>query len=268
MSFQTLSDQFNETLSQYQNTYQDYINTLNSSNNSFITVPNYSFNGQNIINALQNSSVQNCQTSCSTNSLCAGASFNNSTSVCTLNSGNGNMISAQNITAIVQEGLYYSYQLQQLNAKLTQINEQMQSLASNSEMRYQKNQQISEQKAKILRQNYLVLNKERNEINEMVLNYETLNQAYEDGNLNATSNYYSYIALVLITILLVFLLVKFSLAGQQRGGGSSFKSETFFLLAIMVVFLGLSKIFNNYSIYMFVSILAIAYIIAKIKLNQ
>ena len=114
----------------------------------------------------------------------------------------------------------------------------------------------------------LVLKQDREQIKQMVLNYETLNQAYTDGNLNVTSNYYSYIVLLLITLLLIFLLVKFSLTGQQRGGGSNFKNETIFLLGIMVVFLGLSTILNNYNSYIFVSILAIAYIIAKIKLNQ
>jgi hypothetical protein len=52
------------------------------------------------------------------------------------------------------------------------------------------------------------------------------------------------------------------------GGGSNFKNESVFLFGIMIVFLGLSKIFNNYNSYIFISILAIAYIIAKIKLYQ
>jgi hypothetical protein len=106
------------------------------------------------------------------------------------------------------------------------------------------------------------------QLNQMVLNYETLNQAYNDGSLNVTSNYYSYIVLLFITVLLAFLLVKFSATGQQSGGGSNFKNEAFFLFGVMVVFLGLSKIFNNYNSYIFISILAIAYIIAKIKLYQ
>ena len=117
-------------------------------------------------------------------------------------------------------------------------------------------------------QNYQVLNKDRENIHKMVSNFESINQAYTEGSLNVTSNYYSYIVLLLITLLLIFLLVKFSVTGQQGGGGGSFKKESLFLLGIMVVFLGLSKIFNNFNIYIFVSILAIAYIIAKIKLNE
>ena len=269
MSFQTLSDQFNNILNQYQSVYQDYISALDSSsNNALIAIPNTTFNGQSIINTMQGSSLSACQTACSANSSCSGAAFNSSNSTCSLSSGTGNIVNAQNSTAIVQEGLYYSYQLQQLNTQLTSLNQQMQAIASSNEAKYETTQQTSQQKEQILQQNYQVLNQEREQINKMILSFETVNQAYDEGTINVNSNYYSYIALLFITLLLVFLLVKFSLTGQQRGGGSNFKNEVFFLFSIMVVFLGLSKIFNNYNVYIFVSILLIAYTIAKIKLNQ
>jgi hypothetical protein len=268
MSFQTLNEQFNSILSQYQNMYQEYISTLDSSDNTLMAIPNSTFSGRSIINTSQNSSVDVCQSSCSSNTSCSGASFNESNNTCTLSSGSGNVVSAQNSTAFVQQGLYYSYQLQQLNTQLSSINQQMLTLASSSQSQYEQNQQNNQQKAQVLQQNYNVLNQDMEQINQMVLSYETLNEAYNDGSLNLTSNYYSYIVLLLITILLVFLLVKFSITGQQSGGGSNFKNEAVFLFGIIVVFLGLSKIFNNYNSYIFVSILAIAYIIAKMKLNQ
>ena len=268
MSFQTVNEQFNSILSQYQSVYQEYISTLDSSNNTLMAIPNSTYTGQSIISTTQNSSLGDCQTSCSANTSCSGASFNQTNNTCTLSSGSGNVVSAQNYTAFVQQGLYYSYQLQQLNAQLTSINQQMEAIASSSESQYQENQQSSQQQAQVLLQNYQVLNQEREQINQMITNYETLNEAYNDGTLNVTSNYYSYIVLLFITILLVFLLVRFSITGQQTGGGSNFKNEAFFLFGIMIVFLGLSKIFNNYNSYIFISILAIAYIIAKIKLYQ
>jgi hypothetical protein len=268
MSFQTLSDQFNSTLSLYQNTYQEYISALDSPSNTLMTLPNSSFSGQNIISTTQNSSSESCQTSCSSTPSCTGATFNSSTNTCTLGSGTGNILNAQNSIAIVQEGLYYSYTLQQLNTQLTSINQQMENLASSRENQYQQNQLTSQEQAQMLQKNYEVLTQDREQINKMIVNYETINQAYKEGSINVTANYYSYIVLLLITVLLIFLLVKFSFTGQQSGGGSNFKKETFFLLGIMIVFLGLSKIFNNYSSYIFVSILLFAYIISRMKLNQ
>jgi hypothetical protein len=82
------------------------------------------------------------------------------------------------------------------------------------------------------------------------------------------SQYANYIVLLLVTILLIFLLIKFSITpSSQYGGGRIFKNEAFFLLAIMIVFLGLSQIYKNYNGYIVVSIILIAYIIAKMKMN-
>lgn len=273
MSLQTLSNQFNSILTQYQNLYQEYISTLNTntdtSSNIFVTVDNTSYSGGSIISTTTNTSLDACQTSCTSNTSCTGATFNAATNTCNISSGNGTIVNAANSTAIVQQSLSYSYQLQQLNAQLLAINQQMQSSAENSATQYQTTHAENTQQAQILQQNYQLLNEEKVQIDNMVREYETLSQAYNNGNINVTSNYYSYIVLLLISILLIFLLIKFSLTGQQRGGGiNSFKNEAMFLFGIMIVFLGLSKIYKNYDSYIFVAILAISYVIAKIKLNQ
>jgi hypothetical protein len=57
----------------------------------------------------------------------------------------------------------------------------------------------------------------------MVNKFKTLNTAYENGNIITTTNYYSYIMLLFIVIFLVFILIKYSLPQQQRGGGNEFK---------------------------------------------
>jgi hypothetical protein len=54
---QTLSDQFNAILTQYTNTYQEYITLVNSNDNSLTTVPNSSFFSQRYINTINNSTL-------------------------------------------------------------------------------------------------------------------------------------------------------------------------------------------------------------------
>ncbi len=56
----------------------------------------------------------------------------------------------------------------------------------------------------------------------MIREYETLNRALDNGNIIVTSNYYSYIALLFVAILLIFLFLKFSFTGSQSGGGNNF----------------------------------------------
>ena len=115
IQLQNLSNEYNMLISQYQDTYQKYIDVINSDNKSFTTVDNSAFYGQNQINTLNNTNVDNCQSACSSNASCSGATFNTSSNNCSLSSGSGNVIKTQNSKAIIKEAMYYSYQLQKLN---------------------------------------------------------------------------------------------------------------------------------------------------------
>jgi len=240
-----LSNKFNNLLTQYQDTYKDFVNTISSDNNSLTSVDNSAFISGNNINTIQNSTVSNCISSCSSTQSCSGATFDNNQNTCTLSSGNGNLINSQNQTAIVKQALYYSNQLQQINNELTNVNNSMINLANNSSNSFQQTQKTSEEKSQILQQNYNTLEQERSQIAELIREYETLNSAYENGNINLTSNYYSYVMYILIAIFLVFLLLKFSLTSEQIGGGKQHFSQSnlliFVLLAFIIVFNAILK---------------------------
>jgi hypothetical protein len=268
MSNQNLSDKFNSILTQYQETYQNYITALKSSDNSFMNAPNTSFVGETTIRSIPNSSLDSCISACTSDTTVSGASFNNSTSNCTLYSGTGTLVSDNNTTSVVPKDVYYNYQLQQLNSQLLSINKQMIDKMQKEQGTAQMTQQESIQLDQALLNNYKTLTEQRGEINRMVRKYESLDAAYQDGNINVTSYYYNYIVLLLITILLAFLLVKFSVTGKQVGGGNNFKKEALFLFGIMVIFLILSKVLNNLHSFTFVAVILIAYLVAKIKLNQ
>ena len=232
-----LSNQFNTLLTQYQNTYQDFVNTISTTDASFVTIANTSYVTGNNLNTLQNSSLDNCVTSCSSTQSCSGATFDNQQNTCTLSTGTGNIVNSSNQTSIVQQALYYSYQLQLINNQLTEINSSMMNLANSSVSSFQDNQQNARQKAQILQQNYNTLKQERGQIEHLIRQYETLNSAQENGVINITSNYYKYIIYLIIAILLVVLLMKFSLTGEQRGGGQiKISPFIFVLLALIILF--------------------------------
>ncbi len=231
-----LSNKFNNLLTQYQDTYQDFVNTISSNNNSFTSVNNSAFVGGTNINTLKNSSVNNCLTSCSTNKSCSGATFDDTQKTCTLTSGNGNIINSKDQTAIVKQALYYSNQMQKINNELINTNSSMMHLANSNADNYKQTQQMNSEKAQILENNYNTLESERMEIAEIIRQYETLNSAYENGNINVASNYYTYIVYLLISIFLVFLLLKFSLTSEQRGGGSfiEFSNYSWFIIGLSI----------------------------------
>jgi hypothetical protein len=178
-NLQSLSNQFNSLLTQYTNTYQEFINVVNSDDSTLTTVPNSSFVGESNISVLNNSSINDCQTSCASNTSCSGATFNNNSNSCTLSSGTGNIVSTPQSTAIVQQALYYSYQLQQINTQLMSINQQMMNTTNSSYGQFQQSQQQNQQQEQVLQNNYKTLSQERQEIDEMVRQFETLNAAYE-----------------------------------------------------------------------------------------
>ena len=230
-----LSNKFNSLLSQYKDTYNDFLNTINSGDNSFKSITNSAFVGANNINTIQGSNVDNCITSCSSEQTCSGATFDNLQNTCTLSSGTGNVVSSNNQTAIIKQALYYSYQLQNINDELTSINTSMMNLANSKMGDYEQNQKMNTEKAQILQNNYKTLEEERNQISEIVRQYESLNSAYENGNLNVTSNYYSYIMYLIIAIFLVFILFKYGLANEQRGGANSSISPFIFIILGVII---------------------------------
>ena len=270
MSNQNLSEQFNSILTQYQDTYQKYISSLKSSDNSFIVTPNTMFIGKTNIRSIPNSTIDSCLSACAANNTVSGASFNVSNNNCILSSGDGSLVRNNNSKSLVPKNVYYSYQLQELNTQLLTINKQMIDKLEKEETSFQQfTQNQPHQLDQSLLNNYQTLTNQREEINKMVRSYESLDAAYQDGNINVTSYYYNYIVLILITILLAFLLIKFSVTGKQSGGGgNNFKNEALFLFGIMVIFLILSKILNNLHSFTFVAVLLFAYLVSKIKLNQ
>jgi len=232
---QNLSIQYNNVLTFYTDTYKKYISSLNSNTNNLITIPDTSFVGKSNFQVINNSSLDNCKNSCITNINCSGASFNNNANSCTLSNGLGEIIFTPQSSSIVQESLYYSFLLKYLNAELISINNEMMVIAKNSYNEFSSTQELNQQKEQILNNNYQTLTQEREEIDEMVRKFETLNAAYENGNLIVTSNYYFYILLLIVTIILIIFFFKFSLLNRNTNGEINWLP--LFIIIIILIYL-------------------------------
>ena len=243
---QTLSNQFNSILTEYQTTYTEFINTINSNDTSLTTVENSAFTGSSTINTNPVSSISDCTTACSSNTSCSGATFTTTNNNCTLSSGSGNIVNATNSTAIVQKGLNYSYQLQNLNQQLMDINEQINNSVNQSNTQYQNNLGQINERGQALQQNYTVLTGDRERINIMIREFETLNEAQQNSDINVTMNYYNYIVLLFVAIFLVCLLLRFSVPSEQVGGGDRGGNSKYQWLAFFIgIYWGFYYIFKN-----------------------
>jgi hypothetical protein len=214
----TLTNQFNNVLSQYQETYQKYLNSINdiNSNANLITLENSALFGGTTINQNKLNDISDCSTSCMSDPSCNGANFSVENNICTLIKNPKNVLPANKITTLVNPALYYTYQLQQLNKQLTDINQQIIILVNQQENLNENTDKIIKQK-EIVTKNYAILNEEREKITQMSNELNAIDTANNNSSLIVLMYYYRYIILILIVGLLIFMLIKFS-SREQRGG--------------------------------------------------
>ena len=216
---QNLSSQFNTLLAEYNNTYNNYVDVLNTKDNSFTYAQDSQFIGKSNLNVLGVSSVSACESACSQNTLCAGATFNSTLNNCTLGSGPGEIVHTDHSVAIVQKALYYSNRLKEINTDLTAINQQMIDISKNNNEKLNQSKQQTKEQNVIMVNNHNVLLDERREIDKMVRQFQTIDAAYEDGNIIVNANYSSYIVLLFVVVFLILLLMRYAFTTPQYGGG-------------------------------------------------
>ena len=64
--------------------------------------------------------------------------------------------------------------------------------------------------------------------------FQTLNAAYEDGNIIVNANYSNYIVLIFVIIFLIFLLLRISFSGPPYRG--LFNSNFIIIFAFIILF--------------------------------
>jgi hypothetical protein len=233
---QILSNQFNALLVEYKDTYNNYVNVLNAKDNSFTHAKDFSFIGKSNLSVLGSYSASSCETECSKNSSCDGATFNSTLNNCTLGSGPGTMVHTINSVAIVKKALYYSNRLKDMNAEMIALNEKMISLSSNNYQYINQSEVKQTKQNEIMMNNHNVLLGERSEIERMIRQFQTIDAAYKDGNIIADANYSSYIILICIAIFLIFVLMGFAFTTPQYGGGHRQSNNYMVCIVVSIIF--------------------------------
>jgi hypothetical protein len=224
MTFKLLNNDFNNLLTEYNSTYQEYIDILDkrtTTKREFKTLKNNTYLGKDIISYTNTDTVEDCQTACIDNPNCDGASFSASVSRCELLKGNGEVIPSMEHTAIIPNMKYYSFKLDQLNNKLITLNKKMQlSEAKEQEEIKERNTETNKNKI-LLEQNYQELLQERKEIQKIMKEYENVNSVYINDNLLVKMNYWWYVLLFILFILLLFWCIRFLIPNTKQQGGAN-----------------------------------------------
>ena len=246
LNLETLSKKYKNLLIEYKQAVLDYVNFIKQETTSKCGIYNYEASGNDIsgndisgndtsgntckiefasikssvytgTDMGQNASatLQECQASCESTKGCTGATFNtsNNETMCLLRGGNGIVSSAdENSYAILPKEKQMLLIVQNLNKQLTDINKEIQTISSNNTklLNSQTNSRIG--KSKELMNQFDQLIKEKTKINEMVSEFDKLDQVQNEGMIVITKNYYSFILLLLLSIIFIFILYKTSFA--------------------------------------------------------
>jgi hypothetical protein len=207
---ETLGSQYNVLLSQYKTAYDNYANFIgNDGTKQFKTIKNRTYTGDNL-QFIEDTDSTQCIEECKKTPGCYGGTLDAKTSSCILKNKGGKLVYSDNSTAFIEEATFYANQMKHLNAKLQQINEKMmQTLEQNKGKRKDANEQLK-QREKLLTNNYAILNAERNDIEKLLDDFNTLETTYENNSIAVTSNYYTYLFYLLVVIILSIVFIKVS----------------------------------------------------------
>ena len=194
--------------------------------------------------------LEECKASCAKTNGCSGATFNPDNQKCFLRSGDGQIVAGtSNDYAIVPKGEQLLKIIKNINAKLVQVNEKIQTINNSAGEKYNSQLNNSSSINDELNKQYNELIKERIKIKKMLDEYQGLDEQQIEGNLHISQNYYSFILLFLLIILFVFILYKFSgevkTTNIQTGGKLS--NNVYYIVLGIVLLIFTIYLFNKYS---------------------
>jgi len=223
-----LSIQYNNTLNLYKQTYKNYIDSLkllNINNRNLVQVPKTIYLGNSNLNSQIIGNVNECQKICSLYKICSGATYNLQNNNCSTKKGKSDLIKGSKFDiSIVPKHLKLSYELKNINNNLIDLNKKMTSLINNSTHNYNQDALKRQQQQQVLKNNYDNLYVERDEINKMIYQYETIDSQLNDSELKLTEYYSRYIVLLFILIIILILFFNYFISNiwsNDLNGGSN-----------------------------------------------
>ena len=250
LDLESLNSKYNNLLTEYQQAVLNYINYLKQespSDKKMVSIKGRSYWGTSELSTNRLNALQECKASCLNAKGCTGATYNSVTKICSLRNGDSNIVAGlPNNYAIISKEKKLLLIAQNINNQLTDINQQLQEKTENSKDLYDEQVQERRIKTKELKKQFNKLRKERNRINIKLDEYQTLDQKQTQGDIMINQNYYSYILLFCLAIVIIYLLYTFmgpSMQTNQQMGGKS--DELFEINTILfLLFLGVIIVFN------------------------
>jgi hypothetical protein len=219
LDLETLNNEYKNLLIQYQQAVINYVNYLkqdvsgNDISNNMVQIQGSQYLGTSTLSQNNSPTVDQCQALCASTPGCSGATFNGTNykqPMCLLRSGDSDIVNGLPTDyAIVPTGKQLLLIVQKINIQLSDTNSQIQEKTTSAEPIYDKLNQEKATENKNLNDQFKQLSVEREKINKMLLDYQTLDETQVEGIIVTNKNYYMYILLCIVSVLVLVLLFKF-----------------------------------------------------------
>ena len=206
-----LETEYNNTLIQYQQAYQNYTEDLtkyqtNKTSNNILN--GRVFWGTSGIKQISTNDINVCKASCSETPNCSGATFNSTSNTCWLRSGDGDVFPGLNTeNAIIPDVIQSSNILKKLNAKLLDINTKIINLIQSSTEDYTTQIQTRNNLDTQLKQNYNDLIKETNHVNRLIRETENIDELNNNSQIIINHYYLIYTVIIILVFLCILIVV-------------------------------------------------------------
>jgi NADH:ubiquinone oxidoreductase subunit 3 (subunit A) len=206
----TLQKNYSNLLIRYQTAVADYMNFLNNQEDqTYVNLQGYSYLGTGSAGQTSATTLQDCQSACHANSACTGATFVSNT--CLLRTGDSSIIpSDKNHYAIVPKVKQMLMNIENLNQQLINVNKQIaDKIYEGQPVYYSIDSEVGKQSKELI-QNYENLIEERDNIKNLLKEYETLDNTESENQIKINENYYSFILFFILAGVIIFFITKLS----------------------------------------------------------
>ena len=230
-------------------------------NDKLVSLKGQTFWGQKGIQELSKNTLNECSALCASISTCTGATFNSDKKYCWIRGGEGSTMPGMiNDYAIVPERTQLIKKIYSLNSQLNKYSEQDIKKINDFYKTYTLNNDVSADENVNLIKRYNVLNNERNEINNIISEYQTLEEIENEMGIYITKNYYLFFIFFIIVfisfVILIFLSIDqntkqkvgFVIADtSQKIQSVLININPFYVMFTIILFVVIIHLYNQYN---------------------
>ena len=223
LNLEVLKKEYDATLIKYNQAQSDYASSLSETSKSFTDIKGKNYLGSGVLSEdWVTTSLDDCKEACASNNKCSGATYNLDKTYCSLKTGESGLSEgSENDYAIMSQKQKQLKVLSALSDKLLEINAQILQMVKQGKPKLAEMQQEKEIQISSLSQNYSDLTTQRESLNKTIKENHKLSSAESQTEILITKNYWTYIMLMIVTIIVGVGIVMFSSLGKGKNSEES-----------------------------------------------